>query len=514
METRMSFLPDRSEAVTRHILERNAEEIPNRDCVLFENGETWNYGDALRQAYRAASVLSDLGINRCENVLIFLPNGQGWLRAWWGVAILGGTIVPVNTAYKGEMLRHICQDSLSTHIITTPDLAERTKSVGLDLNVIDQDILPEGRCEAPKQDAPIEPWDIHAIMYTSGTTGPSKGVIIPYLNMHMSGPRTAKLVTYDDTFLIYHPLFHISGMFMVHAAMTAGARIALQTVFSGSRFWDMVRGCEATVALMTGNMPEVLTTKSSQPGDSDNPLRKVWCSPMVDDPDNFKTRFGIERVIGGYGMTETCNIFFWTEGNPPKGCGKPREGIEVRLVDDHDIPVAMGEVGELIVRTDLPWELGAGYWRRPEATAQACRNGWFHSGDMFLCDEDGNYFFVDRKKDAIRRRGENISSMEVEREVLAYPDVLEAACVAVPTKFGEEEVKVFVVPRNEEKFDPVDLIKFLVPRMPYFMVPRYVEVIDEFPKTITDRIKKNELRDRGNSNMTWDRQAADILVQK
>ncbi len=238
-------------------------------------------------------------------------------------------------------------------------------------------------------------------------------------------------------------------------------------------------------------------------------------SPMLRDTARFKSRFGIEQVTTFYGSTEVFSplINFHPKAHPTS-CGRPRAGFQVRLVDEHDIPVPTGEVGELIVRTELPWNINAGYWSLPEETARAWRNGWFHTGDLFFRDEDGYHYFADRKKDALRRRGENISTFEVEREVMAYPVVLEAACVAAPGEFGGEEVKVFVVPREQTEFDPAELIKFLLPRMPYFMVFRFVEVIEELPKTPSMRIKKYELREKGNSDATWDREAAGIPVTR
>jgi crotonobetaine/carnitine-CoA ligase len=183
-------------------------------------------------------------------------------------------------------------------------------------------------------------------------------------------------------------------------------------------------------------------------------------------------------------------------------------------VDSHDIPVPTNEIGELIIRTDLPWQMSTAYYGRPGETAQAWRNGWFHTGDLFTCDEEGYFYFVDRKKDALRRRGENITSFEVEREVLTYPGVREAACVAVPGQFGEDEIKIFVVPSPDRSFDPAELIRFLIPRMPYFMIPRFVERVDELPKTATMRVKKFELRAQAKTDSTWDREEAGIVVTR
>ncbi len=515
----MNFLPERSKVVLRHLLERHASEHPNEDYVLFEDVKRWTYGESLQEAYRAANVLSGLGTKRGENILIFLPNGLEWLLAWWGVTFLGGVIVPINPAYKGEMLRHICQDSQATKVITFPDPAERIKDLGLDLTIIDPSLLTEGSSDAPDLERPIEPWDIHEIVYTSGTTGPSKGVLTPYFRTyHSADSLWGDTATSDDTFLVDSPLFHISGTLMAYPLASGCKKIALRRVFSGSRYWDIVREFGVTIAMMIGTVPAFLEKMPPQPNDADNPLRAAHVAPLPRDPAAFMTRFGMEKIISTYGMTEISTVTKATITPDvtinPKTCGKVTPHHELRLVDDYDIPVPTGDVGELIVRSDLPWMMNAGYWQRPEETAEAWRNGWFHTGDFFVCDEGGYFYYVDRKKDSLRRRVENISTFEVEREVMAYPEVFEAACVAAQDEFGGEEVKVFVVPREGSTFDPADLIKFLIPRMPYFMLPRYIEVVPDLPKTPTMRVKKYELREKGNTDATWDREAAGITVKR
>ncbi len=490
-------------------MERQAKERPQKECILFENGERWTYDRALLEGYKAANTLSSLGVQRGENVLIFLPNGQEWIRAWWGVTFLGAVMVPVNTAYKGAMLQHVCRDSQARHMITNPDLGERVNEIGLDLRIIDAQHLADGPDKEPRLDTPLEPWDIHGIFYTSGTTGLSKGVIIPYLFNYQAATSWLPMATSEDTFLVDAPFYHLLGIHPSLALWTKGGRIAVRTKFSGTRYLEVVRECNATMACLVGTMGAFLEATEPKPDDAVNPLRVVSPAPMVRDPKAFMARFGIETMTAGFGMTEVPNVTMGFDPvSNPKSCGKARKGVELRLVDDHDIPVPTGQAGELIVRTDLPWEMNAGYWQRPEETARAWRNGWFHTGDLLTCDREGNYYFADRKKDAIRRRGENISSFEVEREVLAHPDVAEAACVGVPGDYGEEEVKVFVVLKEGSFLDPQELIRYLIPRMPGFMVPRFIEIVTELEKTATQRVKKVELRARGNSAATWDRELA------
>jgi carnitine-CoA ligase len=511
----MNCLPDRSFVVIRHILERQASERPDRECIVFDGGPSWTYAEALLQAYRAANALARVGVRRGENVLIFMPNCPDWVRAWWGVSSLGAVMVPVNTALKGDLLKHVCTDSGARHILTTPHMAERLKDCGLDLNIIDPDVLARGSGAEPELERPIEPWDTLAIYYTSGTTGRSKGVITPHFQLYTGGSVWRRKGTENDTILLSTPFFHIAGLQPFLAFWSMGGRAVSDPVFSGSRLLDRVRECGATMTLTVGSIGEFLAKMPPKPDDAENPLRLMVVTPMVSDPDAFVARFGLDELIAAYGMTElSAPIVTPWPINDPKSCGKAVEGVQLRLVDENDIPAPVGEVGELIVRTDLPWAINAGYWNRPEETAKAWQNGWFHTGDLFRCDPDGNFFFADRKKDAIRRRGENISSFEVEISVMAYDHVHEVACVGAPGEFGDQEVKVFVVPKEGSNIDPADLIGFLIPRMPYFMVPRYVEIVSELPKTPTMRVKKHELVERGNTANTWDREAAGIKVKR
>jgi crotonobetaine/carnitine-CoA ligase len=257
-----------------------------------------------------------------------------------------------------------------------------------------------------------------------------------------------------------------------------------------------------------------LLKEPPSPRDRDHPLRHVVMVPLSDDAQAFAERFGVD-VYTTFNMTETsCPIV--SERNPRvRGtCGRPRAGVEARIVDENDCEVAPGEVGELILRTDVPWAMNHGYHKNPQATAQAWRNGWFHTGDAFRYDSDGNFFFVDRLKDAIRRRGENISSFEVEAELMAHPAVREAAAVAVPSEHSEDEVLAVVAPVAGQSVDPAELLGFLLPRMPHFMVPRYVRVLPELPKTPTQKVQKNLLRADGVTPDTWDREAAGIRVRR
>jgi crotonobetaine/carnitine-CoA ligase len=236
--------------------------------------------------------------------------------------------------------------------------------------------------------------------------------------------------------------------------------------------------------------------------------------PLTDDAPAFKDRFNID-IYTIFNMTEISSPIV-SEPNPTKRgtCGRMRPGVEVRLVDVHDCEVPTGTVGEMLVRTDRPWGMNSGYNGNTEATAKAWANGWFHTGDAFRRDEDGYFYFVDRMKDAIRRRGENISSFEVETEVCAHPDVREAAAIGVASDLSEDEVMIVVAAVPGRSIDHVDLANFLMKRMPYFMVPRYIRVVEELPKTPSAKVRKADLRKEGVTGDTWDREAAGMRTRR
>jgi crotonobetaine/carnitine-CoA ligase len=265
---------------------------------------------------------------------------------------------------------------------------------------------------------------------------------------------------------------------------------------------------------LLGAMIPFLMKAPPTPRDRDHCLRQAVMVPLAEDAAEFTARFGVD-IYTVFNMTEiSCPILSERNPDAPKTCGRVRAGFEARVVDDHDMEVPHGTVGELMVRADDPWTMNHGYNANPEATARAWRNGWFHTGDAFRRDEVGNFFFVDRMKDAIRRRGENISSFEVEVEIGAHPKVRETAVVGVPSEFGEDEVMAIVAPVPGGEIDPVEIISFLTPRLPHFMVPRYIRFMADLPKTPTQKIEKHLLRQQGITEDTWDRERAGIRLKR
>ncbi|GAA3382510.1 AMP-binding protein [Cryptosporangium minutisporangium] len=533
-----------------HAVARWAARTPDTVAVAHVDGRGLTYAQLHADAQAWAGALRGLGVEAGTHVATLLPNGflshrtllaLGWLRA---------VEVPLNTAYVGAILRHALTLSEARFLLTTSELLAQVQPlltelphlrtiVLLDAPAGDQAAivgkttsettgrggLPENSPEAvvvggdafaaaaaAQADGAFDGpdvWDIASLLFTSGTTGPSKAVITPWglaLQMWSWVP--------DDTIGpgegIYNPLplFHNSGRSGFAYAMNRGARFVIRDRFSATTFWDDVRAADCRAAALVGPMTALLWGASPGPDDADNPLRSVILGPMIPEMEAFEKRFGV-RVATCYGQTEVGApiVSGWDHG-PWEATGRARTSYpwpEIRLVDAHDEPVGDGEVGELVVRSAEPWALNLGYYNMPEESMRAWRNGWFHTGDMFRRDAEGWYTFFDRRKDVLRRRGENISSFEVERGVGEHPAVVECVAVGVPSGVGDDEVLAAVIV-NDPAFQPSDLVTFLTGRMPAFMIPRYVRVLDDFPRnSTTGRVRKDELRALVVDDRGWDR---------
>jgi crotonobetaine/carnitine-CoA ligase len=529
-------VPAAEQCVLRSLVERWGRETPDHVYATFDDGSELKYGDLLLLARQTGHALQSLGVKQGQTVLVWLPNGYQCLRAWFGINMIGAVYVPINTAYRGGILQHVVSNAGASVAIVHSSLLERLNDIDRsDLRkviVIDGELTPIGGLDvlpasaldstaddAPPVERPIAPWDTQSIIYTSGTTGPSKGVLSSYAHLcamarGLSADRDGlSYLGANDTFMVNLPLFHVGGTAPSYAMLLSGGSIAMVDRFDTGSFWSTVARTRTTMVILLGVMASFLIKRSDTGEEKFSPLKNVTVIPLSEEGIAFGKRYRL-TLHTLFNMSEvSCPLV--AEPNPAviATCGKPRAGVEARLVDDHDCEVAQGEIGELILRTDAPWAMNHGYNKSPEATALAWRNGWFHTGDAFRIDKDGNYFFVDRFKDAIRRRGENISSFEVELEVTAHPAIREAAAVSVPSEHGEDEVLVAVSLTEGQTLDPVDLIGFLKPRMAHFMVPRYVRILADLPKTPTNKIEKYLLRKDGITPDTFDRDAAGIVIK-
>ena len=470
-------VPARDRVVTRYLIDRLAEEQPERAFVVFDdNGEAWSYAAFKDKIIQTAIGLQQQGVAQGDHVLVFAPNSREQIRIFFALNYVGAVYVPINTAYRGNLLSHVINVSDARVAVIHASLTDRLEGIDtykLEKLIVvggaadqttlpaipyEKALLPEAGTLAPLS-RPIEPWDAMAIIFTSGTTGPSKGVLSSYLHLFTNaGPESWPFVTSDDRYLINSPMFHIGGMGPMFCMLARGGSFALVERFDTATYWQSVRNTGVTVAFLLGVMATFLEKQPPASDDADNPLRLVLMVPLASNAESFARRFGVD-VHTIFNMTEVSSPIVSDPNPAVRGtCGKARLGVEVRLVDDNDCEVPLGTVGEMLVRTDRPWGMNSGYYKNPEATAKAWRNGWFHTGDAFTQDAEGNFFFVDRMKDAIRRRGENISSFEVEADVCSHPAVREAAAVAVPSELGEDDVLVCVAPVDGHTIDPANLI--------------------------------------------------------
>lgn len=525
-------IPNRDECVLRYLLDRWANERPDQPHVVFADGAEWTFAELRDKVRTKAAALRAMGIEQGEHVAVWLPNGPDALIAFYAINYIGAVFVPFNTAYRGQLLQHVIANSGARVLLVHPDLVPRLSEI--DLGRVERLVVTTGNevPEAPRPiqrfdelagaadetlelARPIEPWDIQSIIYTSGTTGPSKGVLSSYLHMFSNaGPESWPMVDENDRYMCVAPIFHIGGMGPPFVMLARGASVAMIDNFSTEDFWAVAKATQSTVVFLLGVMATFLLKAEPRPDDRDHTVKKAFMVPLTGDAPAFTERFGVD-IYTIFNMTEISSPIV-SEANPTKigTCGRVRDGVDVRLVDRNDCEVPIGEIGEMLVRTDRPWAMNSGYNANPEATAEAWRNGWFHTGDAFRRDEDGYFYFVDRVKDAIRRRGENISSFEVEADVCSHPAVREAAAVAVPSEFSEDEVMVIVAPVPGQKLEARQLAEFLIDTMPYFMVPRYIRILDELPKTPSAKVMKADLRKEGVTPDTWDREAAGLRVRR
>ncbi len=520
-------LPTPGECSIAGLLAERAGRDPEADFIVFDDGRRLAQGETFRMAQALAGRFRALGVRPGDRVAIWQPNGPAMVRALFACSLAGATASLLNVAFRGNMLARAIDTADAEVLFAHGDLVERLEGMALGpvktilatepFTLSRDDVAMMREEEAPAGPAPSEPthpWDVAAIIFTSGTTGESKGVRVTAAQVWSIGQAYYGFLGAEDRMMLMLPLFHIAALGALYGAMSAGASLTITESFRPNEFWDVVRrtGATANIGLGAGLVSMLLRAPPS-PDDRNHGMRRMLVTALDPVVRAFSERYGCD-VYAGYGMSET-SVIATSELNPAKdrSVGRIRKGIEARLVDEHDIEVEPGQPGELILRAALPWVLNDGYHKNPQATAEAWRNGWFHTGDILARDEDGDLFFVDRIKDAIRRRGENISSVELEAEIRGYPPVRNVAVVGVKVPEGEEVLAV-IEPVDPAAFDPAALVNFLVERVAHYMIPRFVRVVDELPRTGTGKIRKPELRAEGLTPGCWDREAAGVKVRR
>ncbi|MGH9231299.1 MAG: AMP-binding protein [Acidimicrobiales bacterium] len=525
------------------VLDAQAQKRPDRPFLHILD-EPVTYAEMRARAVSSANMLAASGIEPGDRVAIYMGTSAEWIDAWFGAAYLGAVTVPVNAAYRGDFLANQLRDSETKAIAVDASLSEQLLAVVADVPSLRTMFVRADGATDTAADTPIarDRIDVHpierlregdtgevtggaapawnrpgAIFYTSGTTGRSKGALVTQHYLLSAAQTMVDCWQLQPGETVYGPLplFHLSAVGTVLGPMLAGGTGVLEKVFSVTSTWDQVRRYDAAGIALAGALVVMLWNLPPDEGDRDLPIRFLSAAPVPKEIyHDIEERYGC-RIVTVYGTTEAFPLTYAgvAVDNPPGASGRSNPGFEVKIFDDEDNEVPAGTVGEIVCRPRRPHSMFEGYDGRPEATLEQLRNLWFHTGDLGRFDDDGNFTYVDRKKDAMRRRGENISSFEVEQALLRHPAVAEIAAIGVPSELGEDDVMVCVVAKPGEALEIVPFMDFCRDRLPYFAVPRYVEVCAELPKNAVGRVLKHELRARGVSDATWDRERAGYVVR-
>jgi crotonobetaine/carnitine-CoA ligase len=518
------------ERTVAHVLRRGAERHPARVAVRDDTGEI-GYGALLDRSAGTAAALAGLGVGAGDTVLLMLDNSIDHVLAWFGTSCLRAIAVPLNTASMAPQLAYIAEDCEARVLVVEDHYLDRLRAVasslthlehvvvrgdveraaGLPFTVHGADLL---RATPPGPVADLEPWDPSGIMYTSGTTGSPKGVVVThaqtYGRMLPFGPGSPQA---GDVTLVTLPIYHVIGQCRgLYNTLIAGGTAVLEERFSASRFWDSCRRHGVTYVPLVGIMATYLLAQPERDDDADNPVERMCLGTTIPEVERFRARFAVPDLYVSYGLTEAGGVLVGPA--EASGCGLLRDDFEARLVDEHDVDVAPGEVGELVLRPTEPWTVMAGYHHRPEETLARWRNLWLHTGDLMSRRADGVYVFADRRSDRIRHKGENVSPREVEDQVAAHPAIAECAVVGIPAEGpaapGDQDILAAVVTVDGAGLDPRALVEFLADRLPHYALPRFIRVMDELPRTdSTRRVQKGAVAAQG-SEGCWDSVAAGL----
>ena len=526
------------------ILAEKAERIPDKTFLLWE-GRSWTYAALEQMTNRYANSLRALGIGHGDHVAVMLPNCPEFFWVCWGLGKIGAVAVPINTAAKGDMLRYFIDQSDASCVVVDDEWVARLAAIQPQLAKVGRYVYrgeqAPAACGLDASSAPVHALaqlestdasrpaldavsydDVHLIMYTSGTTGPSKGVMCPHSQGHAVGRALTIDFGYrpDDVLYTCLPLFHGNAIwYTCYAALWADATIALAPRFSSTRFWDEIRASGATQFNTLGAMTNIIWQLPPGPHERDHKLRLCMTVPVPKEIyHEMQARYGV-TLTSVFAMTENFAMTRFTPDDPPSkagSAGRTRGACELRIVDDDERDLPAGEVGEIWMRPLQPGAMMKGYYKMPDATAREFVDGWFKTGDRGRLDADGYLYFVDRKKEAIRRRGENISAYEVELILSRHPAILEVAAIPVASEMSEDDVMVYVVRKPGHALTHAEVVRFANEHMSYFMVPRFVEFTDALPKTASEKLEKYKLKQdaQARRDALWDREREGIVIKR
>ena len=533
-----------SQSTIPELLLRRLDEDPDGQ-YLDVCGDTVSAADVVDVASRLANSLRLMGVAPGDRVATLIENSIEAVHAWWGIILAGAIAVPINTAYKGEYLRHQLADSGSKVVIVADELLDRLVTVAPNVESLQHVILIGDSSSAISGVAgslwtdvltadPALPAitskasDLGTFIYTGGTTGLSKGCMLSH-NYHEALARQIGICwerTADDVIWTPLPLFHFNAITTaVIGPLVFGGRSAIYRRFSVSNFWPEMNRVGATVTSTLGTMAYLLAHDVDRPEmprsgapEANTTLRLLGAAPMPVEVDSImKGRFGLTTFSGAYGVTE-ASLISW---QPPGGHNKPNaagvindEYFDVRIFDDDDNELPRGSRGEIVIRPKRPDVMFAGYWGRPDVTVESSRNWWYHTGDVGIIDDDDFLFFVDRKADYLRRRGENIASFEVESIIMGHGQIADVAVHAVPSPLTEDDLKITATLVEGSTLTEEELFLWCVEQLPYFALPRYIEFRTELPRSPVGRVLKRELRDEGATPKSWDLETSDVTFEK
>jgi crotonobetaine/carnitine-CoA ligase len=534
-------------ALLEHRLETDPDG-PYIDVI----GTAYTAAEVNDRACRIANALTALGAQQGDRVATLLDNSPEAALAWWGIVRGGRVAVPVNTAYKGTYLRHQLHDCGASVLIVQRDLAARAAAIAGELPalrhvlIVDDgsgadsgwDTPPAGvgvgtwdsllDADASTPDVHIRPSDLGTFVYTGGTTGPSKGCMLSH-NYHEAACRqiaTCWQRSADDVVWTPLPMFHYNAILTaLLGPLLSGGRAAISGKFSVSAFWREMNRVGATITSTLGTMAYLLAHDVDRPEmprsgapEANTTLRLLGAAPMPVEVERIITeRFGVRTFSGAYGVTEASLISWQPPGvsNRPNAAGVLNdEYFDVRIFDDDDNEVPAGTDGEIVIRPKRPHVMFEGYWGRPDATVATSTNWWYHTGDIGHVDDDRYLYFVDRKADYLRRRGENISSFEVERILMSHGSLADVAVHAVPSQLTEDDLKITATLKEGATLTEAELFTWAIDQLPYFALPRYIEFRAEMPRSPVGRVLKRELRDEGVTAATWDVETSGITYEK
>ncbi len=506
------------------VLDRRAAQYPDRVMMSIAGTEV-SFEQMRQRSCAAANMLTDLGVGRGDCVALYTATCPEWVYFWLGAARIGAVSAAVNAANKGEFLLHTLRLSRAKVILTDAERRSRVDEVAADLDTLTEVVvqndslggaLAQGAAGAlPDNSAAVG--EVGSLFFTSGTTGPSKAVATTWHYLFSVAATVASAWEFGPGEVLWTamPLFHLSAAPSVLAPMLVGGTTVLAGAFHPGKVWDDVRARGAIGFAGAGAMISMLQNLPADSADAQLPLRFISAAPIdANSYHDIERRYGC-RIVTMYGMTEAFPIAVKgvADDGVPGTSGRPNPNFDVRIVDAEGNPLPAGAVGEITCRPNYPHVMSEGYVDQGASQlAVDAHQEWFHTGDLGKLDSEKNLTYVDRLKDSLRRRGENISSVELETVVMRHPAVLEAAAVGVPSQLGEDDILLIVTLRPGAALDYPELLDFCAARMPYFWVPRFVETVNELPKNGIGRIRKDLLRTRGLKPGAWDREKYGYIV--